>query len=101
MNLYLITQNINTGYGVYTAAIVAANSIEEAKLIYPDNNYNAFWDGDNWRTEAFGGLFEDADYGGTILSRAWAHIKDLNVVHIGIANQKINHGLILGSNTGE
>jgi hypothetical protein len=35
MNLYLISQNVNNDYDTYDAAVVAANSEDEARLIHP------------------------------------------------------------------
>lgn len=38
MKLYLLTQNVNTGYDTYDSCIVAANFLEEARLIRPDGS---------------------------------------------------------------
>lgn len=35
MNLYLISQNVNTGYDTYDSAVVCANNEEEARNILP------------------------------------------------------------------
>jgi hypothetical protein len=36
MNLYLISQDVNTGYDTYDSAVVAAPSEEDARLIHPN-----------------------------------------------------------------
>jgi len=36
MNLYLISQSVNTEYDTYDSAVVAAPSEEVAKLMHPD-----------------------------------------------------------------
>lgn len=48
MNLYLLTQNVNTGYDTYDSAIVAAKDEDSARKINPSEfskfgGYNA-WD---------------------------------------------------------
>lgn len=35
MNLYLLNQNINTGYDTYDSCVVAAESAEDARVIQP------------------------------------------------------------------
>lgn len=35
LNLYKISQNVNNDYDTYDSAIVAAGSVEEARLIHP------------------------------------------------------------------
>lgn len=40
MNLYLISQDVNTGYDTFDSAVVAAETEEEAKTIHPAD-YNS------------------------------------------------------------
>jgi hypothetical protein len=42
MNLYLISQALNSNYDTYDAAVVAAETIEEARLTHPADTE---WDG--------------------------------------------------------
>ncbi len=52
MNLYLISQNQNTGWDTYDSAVVAAESIEAARLIHPrellDYTNVGAWKTDAW-----------------------------------------------------
>lgn len=41
-NLYFISQNINTGYDVFTEAVVTADSFEEAQKIRPDGRLDPY-----------------------------------------------------------
>jgi hypothetical protein len=43
MNLYLISQTVNTNYEVFESAIVAAHSEDEARSIHP--NGDLYWNG--------------------------------------------------------
>lgn len=43
MNIYLISQNINTDYDSYDSAVVVAKSEEDARMIHPSQNE---WDGE-------------------------------------------------------
>ena len=38
MKLWLISQNVNNGYGTYDSAVVAAETAEEARRIHPDGD---------------------------------------------------------------
>ena len=38
MNLYLISQTVRTGYDTYDAAVVAADTIEQAANIHPSGD---------------------------------------------------------------
>ncbi len=40
MNLYLISQDKNDGYDTYDAAVVAANTENEARMIHPGGGAN-------------------------------------------------------------
>ena len=65
-NLYLIYQNINTGYDTFSDAIVAAWSEEEARHTHPCGSASAWADhGESW--------FD------------WVDPKDVTVLLIGIA----------------
>ena len=74
MKLWLISQNENNDYDTYDSAVVAAETEEEARHIYPDNwgLSEAKWTGSTWLW-----YLEDGrvlDYG----SRTWTtpdHVK--------------------------
>lgn len=65
MKLWLISQKINNGYDTWDSAVVAAETIEEARKINPNGQYydNAE---DEWRY------------------RGWAKPEDVAAVEIGI-----------------
>lgn len=46
MNLYLISQDVYTGYDTYDSAVVAADTEEEARLIHPAGDYDFGWPSD-------------------------------------------------------
>lgn len=46
MNLYLLTQDIETGYDTYDSAVVAASGIEEARNTHPSNESYIYIDGE-------------------------------------------------------
>lgn len=78
MNLYLLEQDINGGYNTYDSAVVAAESEDEARMIYP-SPYVIDWDG-------------KCDMGG-----AWCNKEDVKVKLIGYAINESKSGLILSS----
>lgn len=49
MKLWLIWQNENNDYDTFDSAVVAAETEEEARYIYPGSwNHNVYWNGNNW-----------------------------------------------------
>jgi hypothetical protein len=74
MNLYKIFQTVNNDYDTFDAAIVAAESPEDARTINPDISPN-----DPWPTGA------------------WCAIEDVQVERIGKAAEGITKGIILAS----
>jgi hypothetical protein len=79
MNLYMLTQEVNTGYDTYDSAIVAAESEDDARNIYPTGGVQV-----NWRER---GSFS-----------VWANEPEqVKVELIGIAADHIKHGVILAS----
>jgi hypothetical protein len=50
MKLWLISQDVNNGWDTYDSAVVAAETEEEARNIYPDNwdNNPKRWNGSKW-----------------------------------------------------
>lgn len=47
MNLYLISQSVNNNWDTYDSAVVAAESVEEARVTYPGNS-DYKWSGSQW-----------------------------------------------------
>jgi len=77
VNLYLLTQTENVGYDTYDAAIVCAESEEEAVKIHPDGEI--FNDGWTW------GL-------------SWVmYPRDVKCQKIGVADKSIEKGVVLAS----
>jgi hypothetical protein len=74
MKLYLISQNVNEDYDTYDAAVVCAESEDEARKIHPNGDYNRF--------------VEDS----------WVYnINDVTVEYIGEASEHISKGVVLAS----
>ena len=52
MKLWLISQNENNNWDTYDSAVVAAETEDEARNIYPDNwsdrDHNVVWNGSKW-----------------------------------------------------
>ena len=78
MKLYLISQNVNTGYDTYDSAVVCAGDPGAACMVHPDNS-TPYWDGIN---SAYGG---------------WCDAKDVDVEFIGIADRLQKAGVICAS----
>ena len=81
MNLYLLEQNVNSGYDTYDSTIVAANTEEEAKEIHPGiHNKDIIYSDDlsiyDWAYD-------------------WCKPKDVKVTYIGAAKPGTNKGVML------
>ncbi len=50
MNLYRISQNVNTGYDTYDSAVVVAANEDEARRMHPAEGPPTFdyWDSSTW-----------------------------------------------------
>lgn len=48
MNLYLIEQDVNSRYETFYAAVVVADTPEEAARIHPSGNSDYNWNGKEW-----------------------------------------------------
>jgi hypothetical protein len=75
MNLYLLKQEINTGYDTYDSCVVAAESEEDARTIQPRELH--FEPDDN---------FSD-----------WASPEYITVILIGVAAESVKRGVICAS----
>lgn len=72
MNLYLLKQDANYNYDTYDSLVVAANSVEDARMITPDA---VPWSGSTWVKDP----------------------KDVKVEFIGVAAPQTVRGIVLGS----
>lgn len=73
MNLYLISQTINSGYDTYDAAVVAAVDEAAARLLNP--GHDPHWERDSWADSP----------------------DQVTVEHLGLAAAGINAGVLLAS----
>jgi hypothetical protein len=79
MNLYLLTQNKNTGYDTYDSCVVASESEEDAKTIHPNGEINL--------------PNSEREYS----SYSWAEPASIEAELIGIASTQITRGVICAS----
>ena len=91
MNIYLISQDINREYDTFNAAVVAAESEQDARTIHP-SNYTTHHNNNKWMgTYTKGGEYEEGD-------DCWIPFSDidkLKVKLIGTTNEE--RGVILSS----
>lgn len=78
MNLYHISQSVNTGYDTYSDAVVAAETENEARFTHP-SEYKNPWDG-------------EPEY-----YDCWCAADKVNVRLIGVAADYIKPGIICAS----
>ena len=90
MNLYLISQSRNTGIDTYESAVVAAETEEDARLIFPSDYCEPKW----YVKES---AWIDRD--GYINSREWVDPADVIVRLIGVATEGLS-GLVHSSYIG-
>lgn len=95
MKLYLISQTENSDYGTYDAAVVAAESEEDARTISPARLFEYDPERRAWYCE-WGGVryySNDGEYGS-----GWCSTPDAVTVQcLGEANPGTERGVILGS----
>ena len=82
MKLYLLTQKVNNDYDTFDSCIVAAETEQDAKTIYPDGD--EMNTPNNWQQELF-------------YSNWVTDVKDIQVKEIGTATADTKRGLILAS----
>jgi hypothetical protein len=84
MKLYLISQETVTGYDTYDSAVVAANSVAEARNCHPDGG----------TLKQYANGQERRSY----LSDSWTNnVEDVTVQELGKAGPKIEAGVICAS----
>ncbi len=87
MKLYLVSQNVNSGYDTYDAMVVAAESEDEARLINP-GGFHKFHD-DSWYFQYADGREEPEP------DDSWANPNQLEVKYLGETNESA--GVLLSS----
>lgn len=81
MNLYLISQQANADYDTYDAAVVAAETEEEARHIHPAGYPEPVPEG---------GANRESDYG------TWTQARNVTVKLIGVSSENVK-GVVLAS----
>ena len=98
MNLYKISQSINTGYATFSSAVVAATTLERAMNIHPRG---MVWDSapPDKRTHNDGTAMDGWEFGSVDeFDSEWAdHPGDVDVVLIGTATAGTLEGVIVAS----
>ena len=98
MNLYKITQSINTGYDVFSSAVVAAPTLEQARNIHPRG---MAWDSapPDERTRGDGTAMNGWEFGsGEEFYSEWTNYPtEVDVVLIGTATAGTLEGVIVAS----
>jgi hypothetical protein len=88
INLYRISQTVQSGFDTYSDAIVAADSSEDAALIHPNSHYRFFRGWPIANTSEWGEAPE----------RGWVDNPDqVKVEFIGVALPTIEKGVICAS----
>jgi hypothetical protein len=82
MKLWLISQDINTGYDTYDSAVVAAEDEASAKLIHPSGDRQMVWRDTG---------HVDRDYG------AWTSKEHVQCRYLGEATSNVEAGVICAS----
>jgi len=89
MKLWLISQELNTGYDTYDSAIVAAYKEADARLIHPRGN--RVWHNGAW------GYWHDGKFIGSVNYSDWAPPANVSVKLIGEAVDGTAPGVICAS----
>jgi hypothetical protein len=92
MNLYLISQSINTGYDTYDSAVVAAESEHDAIRIHPSAEFHEF---DENGILYF--KYVDGSRRQTEDDHCWTRIENVSCKLIGTATEGIGRGVICAS----
>lgn len=94
MNLYLISQTVNSSYDTYDSAVVAAENEHDAARMNPNPTYE-------WRDD--GGwhyLYSDGTARAEGSDRAWADPSQVDVRLIGIAADDVTGVICASFNAG-
>lgn len=92
LNLYKISQNVNTGYDTYSDAVVCAEDEKEAQHVNPGGFYK--WHDGQWYFQYSDGT---EDKKGADGDNSWCNPESVKVELIGKAAPKIKKGIICSS----
>ena len=92
MNLYLISQSINTGYDTYDSAVVAAESEHDAIRIHPSAEFHEFDENGILYFKYVDGSRSQEEE-----NRSWTGIENVSAKLIGTATDGIERGVICAS----
>ena len=87
MNIYLLSQSVNTGYDTWDSCVVIAKDEEEARMTHP--YYRYFTDDPNDEYNNWNGI--DRSYGG------WCDAKYVSVELIGTAADGMERQVVCSS----
>ena len=92
MNLYLVGQDVNSGYDTFDAMVVCAESEEEARKLNPGGYYQ-------WSDEKNSWIFQYADGspGSVGQDHTWCLPSQCKVFLLGRALDNITNGVVLAS----
>lgn len=94
MNIYLLSQSVNTGYDTYDSCIVTAIDEEDARTIHPSQYNTHFRDGNWYGTYEKGGEYLQNN------DSSWVDSKSLNEIEVtllGKADESLKRGVICAS----
>lgn len=92
MNIYLIFQNVNTGYDTYDSAVVVAEDQEQARRINPGQFHVWSNEQDSWMFEYSDGRPAKKNEDST-----WTRPENVKVQYLGEAANKIKGRIICAS----
>ena len=95
MNIYLLSQNVNSGYDTYDSMVVAAKNEEDARTIYP-SPYVTHTSSEGWMGTYSRGQNVGKEY--SVDGYDWVNYRDIykiNVELIGSTDKE--RGVILAS----
>lgn len=94
MNIYLVTQDVNSGYDTYDSMIVVAPDEDTARRTYPSDHVGHYW---NEARGCWGFDCVDGSWAPDDRYSAWAPIHELEVTLIGVASPDMKPGVVSAS----
>lgn len=82
MNLYLISQDVNTDWDSYDLAVVIAESKDDARTIHPG--------GSHYESHPYKGYY----------SYSWTDQENVQVKFLGVADKSLSRGVVCASFNG-
>lgn len=91
MKLWLLEQNVNSGYDTYDSCVVAAEDESSAREIHPNGDYYE-WKGNSWYAKSYFGELKRA----TMYD--WVDdLHEITVTYLGEAKEGTTSGVICAS----